>query len=829
MYLPLKRRNSLINNLGKSRKKFKSQLDAKVLNSKAKPKYLSKIMWIEILDYLDTRSYFLIIPRINSFFYILVKNSKNYRTSLKYTLKVDFAETSGYKISKFSKGMNIFLNCENLNKLNIRLIKTNITRKEECEINLNFSKFFIPMVSLNRLKVLKIIFNEKFSFKVGDLLALIGNLHTFKVVFQGFLNRDYFFFYDDFIKNYGKIHKKSHLKNLSFKYYDIDFKDNIKIDKIIESLDNKTDLEKFSMKSFPSFSENIELPKFLKSNYNLKCLELPSNFFFNEISAKELCIYIGNSQILEELNISDTVLIILKDFIEALNYNRSLKILNLKHYLEKYRNGSYQINIEDSCELFNALAYTLIEDFSMITFLINKSGFSKNPQEYHQSSEAINELGRIYCDSLDNFLLKSEKIWKINVYVHEIPYKSISSIADLIIKHARLGKIHYFAGFNIKLIIENRLEILEIKKKLNKWLEIYGDKFILYKILSVLLIQNDSILKLTDEKSFKINTDVKKFLKKVDKSKKLVINPKKSCEYFSQLHIFSLIVLSTKITGITELCICEIRIESYNFVFPKLLKKFKSLEKLNIKIENNYKIKNNIKSTFKAIKTLKSITNINFTLESSTNIKITNVFSDLASSQSLKKFKMLYLMKNFQNPENDKTLSDFIALSRLTSLVLFYMRFTLQQFSQLATGLENSQTLTCLRLEKLFLEVDSSLWNNEELLFTKKNETILVFLSTLENKKFYEKISLYFMFLADMDKNCPSDVAEKYIASVFKILKNNKNLIEFNAYINLKDRFLSRYSEIVLDAIRKNKSLKIVNKFDIGKFKSGGNKANDVA
>lgn len=90
MYLPLKRRNSLINNLGKSRKKFKSQLDAKVLNSKAKPKYLSKIMWIEILDYLDTRSYFLIIPRINSFFYILVKNSKNYRTSLKYTLKSRF-------------------------------------------------------------------------------------------------------------------------------------------------------------------------------------------------------------------------------------------------------------------------------------------------------------------------------------------------------------------------------------------------------------------------------------------------------------------------------------------------------------------------------------------------------------------------------------------------------------------------------------------------------------------------------------------------------------------------------------------------------------------
>ncbi|OMJ83450.1 hypothetical protein SteCoe_15618 [Stentor coeruleus] len=678
------------------------------------------------------------------------------------------------------------------------------------------------MVSLNNLKTLKIKLTSNISFKLEDLLGLMENLQTLKAIFHKFLPGAYSFIFNNYIKNYENTFKKSHLKKLSLKYHETSLKSDINTNDIIEALDKNTDLEKFSMKSFPIFHEKIKFQKFLTTNNSLKCIKLPNTFFFNEISAKELCEYIKMSQILEELQLNDTVLIMFQDFINALNFNRSLKILTLNHYTGYYFDGSFKISIKDSCELFNVLLNTLIEDFSMVTFLIKKTSFHKDASEYYQSSKTIKKLVKNYCDSLDNFLSKSEKICKINVFIHDISYKNISSIANLIIKHVQLGKIHYFAGYNIKLLQENKREIYEFKKNAN-WNKIFGDKYILYKILSKLLIKNNSIVKTTDENMPRNSIDVKALLKKVEKNKKLVLSPKivkKKYKYFNPLHYFSLIILSTRIVGITELTLKEISIESYNLVYPKLIKKFLFLEKLKFGIAHYPSIKSNIKSIFKAIASLKNIKDIHFKLGLD-KIKITKVFSDLTAHQTLRKFKMYNFSGTFVNSENNSTLTDFISLSRLTTLVFSYVRFTLQQFSQLAKGLENSQTLTCLRLEKLNTSLGINIENDAELLFKKKIEILLNILSALENKQFYERISICFAFLHEGGKSAQKDATEEFIVSINKILENNQNLKEFNVYMALDNKFLLGYSEILLNAIRKNKNLNIVNTFDIESFKFG--------
>lgn len=129
---------------------------------------------------------------------------------------------------------------------------------------------------------------------------------------------------------------------------------------MLECLDANNCLEYFSMKQSDSFLK-LKISRFLQNNSYLKCLKLPGIFFFNQTSVALLCSYISNSVILEVLHISDTAI----KFTEALSTSCSLKILKLKHVWGK----SFNIGIDHSCELFNALSKTFIEELSMRVLL----------------------------------------------------------------------------------------------------------------------------------------------------------------------------------------------------------------------------------------------------------------------------------------------------------------------------------------------------------------------------------------------------------------------------------------------------------------------------
>lgn len=815
MDIPVKRTN-LDKSLVKSpQKRLKKSSDEKSSQSIAIAASLRRDLWKEIIDFLDTKSYFYIVPQLNSFFYSIVKECKNYKTTLSFLLKVD--NTNYYiankcQISKNTNCMEYILYCNSLQKLELKLENCHIPNEENVP-RLAFADYFTPMKSLKILKVLKIHTKNLILMQVENLLTLFENLEVLKVNFHEDFPSGYYFIKNKYIDSFEVCSHKVLLKKLSLKYLGV--QNNCKnIDQIIDSIDKNIGLEKFSFKVTKESHSKIEIPRFFKTNFNLKCIKLPSTFLFNKISSEELCNYLARSEILEELQVSDTAMINSEQFINAILINRSLKILVLKHDTANYH-MKFDIKFEIIFELFNALAQSLIEDFSMIIYDKNSINICGR-----WTYGAIN-LFEKFLECFDNFLSTSEKIRKIVISFHSLPTKYIVSLADLIIKHVKLGKIESFAGYNLKMLMENKLEILELGKKDKLFGKNNQMNAILSEIFRKLLVNADKVLRIVQYNDPKITLSVEKFIQSIAESKTLILKQHISSqgrEIFSPLFYYSMIILSTRIKDIIVLDIRSLDLEPYHNLFHELLNEFKSLKKLKLNISSNGNYDYDFSNIFKTIsKSLNKVSHINFSSNNKFCKSFEEVFLCLIDFEPLRNFKFKNSTLAVNNYFSYTKLDSFLSRSQIISLNLSGVAFAYDQLTELAKGLEVNKTIIYLKLENIkYVEIKGIIRLAKEA-EKRKTEGFLKIISALR-LKIYEKISLFPSNGYTNGSLTSDEHSKQYLASITDILSKNLNLKEFNVRIALPDKFLFSYSEIILKAIENNKSLKVINFFDIEKL-----------
>lgn len=102
---------------------------------------------------------------------------------------------------------------------------------------------------------------------------------------------------------------------------------------------------------------------------------------------------------------------------------------------------------------------TLIEDLLISFFNLDSSGSFRN-KLYIDKYKVVN-----FINSLDYYLQTSKAIKKFDINYLDLSSNYAQNLADLIIKHSKLGNIEYFAGYNLKMLIDNKVEILELIKK----------------------------------------------------------------------------------------------------------------------------------------------------------------------------------------------------------------------------------------------------------------------------------------------------------------------------------------------------------------------------
>ncbi|OMJ88530.1 hypothetical protein SteCoe_9476 [Stentor coeruleus] len=818
MEIPAKRINSNKRAIQSIHKRPKTEL---LLKSILKSIYLRKELWIEIIDYLDTKTYFCIISQINSFFYSLVKNCKNYRTSLNICLLAGYSVIKNsfrFKIIKNSKGMDYILNCQQLNKLEIKLKYVENQNANAFQSRLNFTSFLFPMIELKSIKILKLrigklfFIERQFYEEIESILNILENIEVLKICLNYYFTRQCYSILSKCIKSYQN--QRVFPKKLSISYCDqIDDT----IDDLLESLNDNNGLEKFSMKNNGGLGYSYKMTKFLKENYCLKILKLPYNIFFNETSARDLCSYLAYNNIIEELQVNDSLLISLELFIDTILINKSLKILVL---LNLNKDDMYKVNIDDLCKILNSLAYTLIEKFSITSF-INKN-INKNCL---LTQEEIGTKMDNFLTSLDFYLSTSQSIKNIKIDFYDLPLKYVSPFADLIIKHVKLGRIEYFSGQNLKMLIENKIEILELVKN-NERYKYFSSIEILCEIYRRYLVNADKIVKIIEKKKFKNIIVVEEFIKNVALSKRLKLNTyKKSIP--CPLYYFSLIILSVRAEQIIELNIKNTLEIIYNFALLELLKEFKSLQILKFEINDRFYLKKIFINLLKTVNSsLNKISFIECCLHKNLSVKLNKIFTDSVLPKSLKKLKFKSCQLLLKGCKQNKNMNNFMSNHTLTSLTLSEIALSTELIDQLAEGLKENQTITHLKFERFSLINKKGYFENNPKI---QIDLFLLILSSLDSKTNFEKLTLYFPYGNLMKKDTTDDIAEKFLADIKNLLNKNKKLKEFNVFLDIPSKYLLEYSDILLDSIQKNTELKVVNFFNIDEIVLEDNKTCHLA
>lgn len=834
MDLPTKRKNSKRKPVLKPNKKHKPTLISKSSESCLKLKHLSKNLWNEILKFIDSKAFFTIFPQLNSYFYFLTKDYAIFRTSLQFILKTScqhINETSYIAIQKNHKGMENILQCQHLEKLDLKIEWEFVKNYDNFDLKPCLDDFFIPMPALKTLKVLKIRKIIYIFEHVCKLIAYMENLEVLKINFAKKFSSESSSSSCTIQKLLNILESSQNclIKKLSIRYHSSQ-NFYMKFEKILDSKYINESLEKLSIKNLSYKNTNSE-DRFFRTGLNLKVIKLPNTFHFEKKSAQDLCYYLTNSVIIEELQVHDSIMINTKSFCNAIKANKSLKVLALKHFVSFSNydyNSRFEVSLEDAQELFKTVLDSMIEDFSMIAIANKGSGFYNDIKAKALDQSSIEQKIKKFLRVLGKLLKIPNHIKKINISIGNASYKHIESLADLIIKAVELEKIEYFAGHNLRMLMGKKIETLELKND-TKDFDMHDFNAIFYKILKMVLVGNDRILKIVEHKSEKFFTDIKGLIEYSQKNKSLVLNPKDHPNKFSPLHHFSLLALSTQVRNLTVLNLRYVYLESYITTFSELLEEFVSLEKLKLRILNKNENDLGLSIIIKAVTSyLKNVSYIKCKFKTYCKINTAEIFNDLTNYQALNIFKLKRCI--LFNKNSETILNNFFLKSRLTVLSLCNAVFTYEIGLQLAKGLQANTTITCLKLENMVYEENSKGYIEEEFMKNRK-KILLKILESIKNKKNYEIVSIYYFYRSKQDfylnwkhEKVKDKSVELYISHIDTLLSNNQNLREFNVCMELPYKFLIRYSEIILGAIRNFKNLKIVNFFDIRAIQKSGEK-----
>lgn len=756
MEIPSKRSSSCMKSIQNTEKRQKIKKLLKSPKMGQRSVSLRKELWMEILDYLDTWSFFCIIPKLNSFFHSLIKNCKNYRTSLTINLKYNpTKEFNGFcsEISK-CKEIDFILNCRELKKLELNFQLLEIKKIYAFQTEKSLAHLLSPMIALNSLKVLKLNIKPHHIIEAKNILALFKNLEVLKYSFENDFTTDDLKMLSEYMKNY-QLNSRMVLKKLSLKYgQNLRFN----VSDLFTFLESIAGLQKISIQNTNS-NNVLGILNFFKTNNSLKCIKLPCNYFFNGTSARELCNYLEFSKTLVQLQVSNSIMDYFDIFTNALLKNNSLRKLSL---MQDTKNSTYDSYMKDFSKLLRHLACIFIEDLSIIF------SFTKDSLVVTNSCNKDKLEMENFLQSLNYYLETSKTIRKIDINIIDLPFEYTNSLANLIIKHVELGNIEFFAGYNLKMLIDDKIEILELKKGSMVYENIFKIE-ILSETFLRLLAKTHRIIKIIEKNDYRNVTIIANFLNDLALSKCLTFNSKKM-KNLPILHKISLIIFSTRIAGI----ITELDLKNMDekimlmFTFLNLLDSFKSLQKLKF-----------------------------------TRCKLNGA-------------KCLI----------NKTLRNFISNSTLVSLNLSKIGLSSNLYNQLAQGLEGNQTITRLRLEKI-----NVLYEKREINYNPEHEInmLINFLAILAKKTYYEKISVFYSEEFIDINGITDDNYELLLDRINYVLTSNQSLKEFNVIFKIPYKYLVTYSDILLDALRTNKELKIVNFIDKKKIISNARKAYNLA
>ena len=478
---------------------------------------------------------------------------------------------------------------------------------------------------------------------------------------------------------------------------------------ILPIIDQNPYLSKFSLKLASKVLIQLELDSVFSINTKLKVLKLPAAFSFSIETGNQFCVFLKENRTLNHLHISETIILSKHKLIKAIQKNQTLKCLCLNRYslhLESL------VSLKDLQELLSGLALTKIEKFraSSNCFIIDTKSLKKIEKETIPDY-IKNEKCEGFIKTVDDLLSQNFHLKKLYLALDDSNDYNTEKLADVILKHAKYNNLECFNGYNIKQMILDKVEILNIKDSPIANETRNFDNDLVSTIFSKIVPGMRNLRVITQNLSFESKLKiaptkiepiiVKNFVDQISDSKKII-----NYDYFSSTAEFLTLLLAT---SVKDLKIVEIKPSSftnYLHLLPKILETFEGLKKFKFSYSLQLKNPSWLKSYFivKSVLSQNSkLKEINFVLNLllHSNDEIFALMSNHKTLQriKIKKMKIFGLKNSIEN-------SSFRLFS-ITKLLVFEVSdclFSSNLLYQLAETIKLAECLNELKLKNIEIE-----------------------------------------------------------------------------------------------------------------------------
>lgn len=756
MFLPIKRLNHPSNEISPS--KHKTQERFQILD-------LSKYLWFSIFSYLDSRTYFQVMPLISKSLKMLIYANACKLKSIQFTFIDDSPEN-----------IDLFKSISNLQ---------------------NFRNFFATKTSIKHLSLIiksnHLAYNRKDIKNIFGSLPILNTLKTLKIKTDSFIKLGFNWLFPLFtsltsltiscIDNYSSLIFiiTTCCETHNPKYNFLKFKtcsSQLPLKKLSISSSSKychgengfsrlfdmlysSDIEEFSLKIDIDDIKCITEP--IKLSSKLKKLKLPKNVFLAGKVHNEFLNFVKDSNNLQCLHFSKSIIFIENGFLELLAANVVLRKLHLL---------GLELDVKKSVEVFAAVSKSLVEDFWMVSGLCEEEELYFDYLKGLQSALEVSKIKRIAVNIKVKLKNKTSRL--------NYP----GSLAKVIVNQAKLGKLEWFLNYNVKYCIQSRIHFPRTNKKYKLFLPLF------FEIFRKSIKKNQN----------KIYGDISENIYSDFKNKIPGLYFDKTCK--NKAYIFyAILAMKFDELKVLDLRGVVIDIGKYNVI--KAFKNLHNLETLKILLK---KAPVNIKSIFKFIKNSCSLIS-NLSIEFKyISIWTTDTISSLLKFCPLRKLSLINAKSSL------KGFNIFSTIPNIQVLHLEHYCFSIEDFSYFLEFLKRSNKIIDLKLDKLSL-----ITNSDSL-------AMLDLLKCLENKKCYKSIYIVLAYMMPYTL-LDSEIYNKLIQTLRNIVSNNTKLEKFSVLLPVYHHFLINYSQVMLELIKNLPNLRLLNTYSISSFNSADSEA----
>lgn len=801
---------------------------------------IRKDIWIVIFDFIDTKTFFTVIPLVNTYFYDLIQSNKKYLSVFQVCI---------YEENK-KKQLGDDKNDIQSTKLKILSEITQLTNLRVCIMNLNNvpslsaannnSKLDICIISMpwaSNLKILELGLANFNSSLLKNALNAPTSLEVLKFTILAFFPTGLSYIFSRFVDPNGLPTNSLYFKeiplkaipftplkelSLAYSHYSLPA---IKESDIFPILDRNTSLNSFSLRFIEKLPIVLFVSPAFQINSSLKVLKIPSVYLFTTETAEAFCDYLLRNKVLCCLNISETLTKPLESFLNVLKTCKNLKTLCLNGTAA---NTEFVLSSENIVKIFDIIPFTCIETLKVYTrsFIIDYNtvqNLSKESIPYYIREKESNKI----ISSIENMLQTSKTLKKFSLLIDGLPNVSTKRLSKVIVKYAAEGYLEYFNGYNIKSLIYNNTQVLEIKEKEQDFNE---NDIVLYHIFFSIIpvsknvysilrrIKFENKLKKQDS-DWKINVD--SLINEVLQTKKLIIK-----NFTGPLHELIAICIGLRVPGIEYLEISGNNIRSYINLLNPILKLFPYLRvfKFCCTLTSN-KLQEIQDYVYSALNTLLYIQEIVLKAEFKLS-RYEKLFGNIISHKNLKHLKLKkIIMTPVQVLDNNISLNHILLNNKIESLDLSGSSFTLDSFKDLIKGISENESLINIKLKNITISKNKDFDYIETNQWTLNVSLFLLMIESIQNKFHLEQFTMAFLDIPECTFSMNPANVEKYLKDLRSFLTDKDRLKVFNFPFPVPQSFLIEYSEIVLEFIGKSQAIEIFNYFNIKEIRSDTCKA----